>query len=82
MSEVGTRFSVMFEDVPAGQVLDAVDAHQYLDPLDRAGQRVDAIRALDRVIRAAQARQAEHIVALHDDPHALGLSRLPPSTPR
>ncbi|TXL57575.1 HNH endonuclease signature motif containing protein [Aeromicrobium terrae] len=64
----------MFEDVPAGQVLDAVACHAFSDPLERAGQRLDGIRALDRLIRAAQAAQAELIVDFYEDPQALHMS--------
>lgn len=55
----------MFENVAAGDVLDAVRAHDF-DPHDdpMGSDRIDAIKVFDLVVRAAQAMQAEQIAAL------------------
>lgn len=55
----------MFENVAVGDVLDAVRAHDF-DPHDdpMGSDRIDAVKACDLVVRAAQAMQAEQIAAL------------------
>ena len=60
----------MFEDVPAGQVINAVQAHDFADPATRFTERIDAVLALERVIRTAEERKARHIAALR----AIGLN--------
>lgn len=59
----------MFEDVAAEDVLGHVRAVDLgLAPVvERGGARIDAITALDRAIRAAQAEQAKQIGALLDE---------------
>jgi hypothetical protein len=55
----------MFENVATDDLLKAVRAHDF-DPHDdpMGADRIDAIKAFDRVIRTAQARQAEQIAGL------------------
>ncbi|MCW2829932.1 MAG: endonuclease [Aeromicrobium sp.] len=57
----------MFEASPTGRLIDEVRAHDFAaDPVHECGAgRIDAIKALDRAIRAAQAEQARQIAALH-----------------
>ncbi|MET0927923.1 MAG: DUF222 domain-containing protein [Aeromicrobium sp.] len=57
----------MFETTPAGSVLEEVRAHDFdADPVLEAGHnRIDAIRELDRTIRAAQAEQVQQIGELY-----------------
>lgn len=59
----------MFEATHPGRLLDEVRAHDFDadHPLERGGIRVDAIRELDRAIRAAQAEQAVQVAALLDE---------------
>ena len=57
----------MFEIVAAGAVLDTVQDHDFDVSDDPMGaERIDAIIALDRAIRAAQAEQVKQIAALHE----------------
>ena len=57
----------MFENVDVADLLGAVRGHAF-DPHDdvMGAHRIDAIKACDLVIRAAQAAQAEQISALND----------------
>lgn len=56
----------MFENVAAGRALDAVQGHVFDHHDDEMGaEHIDAIRALDRVVRAAQAEQAHQIAQLN-----------------
>ena len=59
----------MFTEVAAEDVLWEVRGHDFgADPTHEFGaSRIDAITALDRVIRAAQAEQLAQIVALHEE---------------
>ncbi|MBC7594016.1 MAG: DUF222 domain-containing protein [Kineosporiaceae bacterium] len=55
----------MFENVAAEELLKAVRMHDFDphdDPMD--GDRIDAIKACEQVVRAAQAMQAQQIAAL------------------
>ncbi|MDQ3158227.1 MAG: HNH endonuclease [Actinomycetota bacterium] len=55
----------MFENVAAGDLLTAVRAHDFDHHDDYLGaDHIDAIKAMDRVVRAAQAEQARHIAEL------------------
>ncbi|EFQ82356.1 hypothetical protein HMPREF0063_12518 [Aeromicrobium marinum DSM 15272] len=68
----------MFEDVDATGVLAAVRAHDHASaPLHEGGaSRVDAIGALDRLIRAAQAEQVRQILGLYEARSlAMGIGR-------
>ena len=53
----------MFEATPAGRLLDDVRAHDFdVDPVLDAGHHlIDAIREIDRGIRALQAEQVHQI---------------------
>ncbi|MBC7596739.1 MAG: HNH endonuclease, partial [Kineosporiaceae bacterium] len=55
----------MFENVAAEELLKAVRVHDF-DPHDdpMCGDRIDAIKACELVVRAAQAMQAQQIAAL------------------
>jgi len=67
----------MFESVAVGDLLRAVREHDF-DPHDdpMGAARIDAIKAFDRVIRAAQAGQAAQIAALNVERAAqIGLGR-------
>ena len=56
----------MFENVAAGRALDAVQTHVFDHFEDDMGaERIDAIKALDRSIRASQAEQAHQVAALN-----------------
>jgi len=57
----------MFEATPAGRLLDDVRAHDFdVDPvLDAGHHRIDAIREIDRGIRALQAEQVHQIGELY-----------------
>ena len=57
----------MFENVAVADLLGAMRGHDF-DPHDdvMGAHRIDAIKACDLVIRAAQAAQAEQIAALND----------------
>lgn len=59
----------MFETTSAGSLLEQVRAYDFAsDPVTGCGaNRVDAIRELDRAIRAAQAEQTAQIAALHKE---------------
>jgi hypothetical protein len=59
----------MFEDVATTDLLGQVRAYDFdADPVHECGaNRIDAITALDRVIREAQAEQCAQIAALHRD---------------
>lgn len=63
----------MFEAAPVGRLLDDVRAFDFgHEPVvERGGARIDAIRELDRAIRAAQAEQVAQIGALLDERSAL-----------
>lgn len=72
----------MFEDVSTDDLLTQIDAYDFgSDPAHEAGaNRIDAIAAYDRVIRAAQAGQAGQIAALHAERiPMMGLGRGDPS---
>ncbi|GAA1737086.1 HNH endonuclease [Aeromicrobium alkaliterrae] len=70
----------MFEDLAPEEVLAAVASTDYsvIEPIDLTGvKRIDAIRALERLVRAAQAQLAEQTAALladrrRDTPFGLG----------
>ncbi len=57
----------MFETTATGSLLEEVRAYDFAsDPVTSCGaNRIDAIRELDRAIRAAQAEQVAQIAALH-----------------
>lgn len=72
----------MFEDVATADLLAEVAAHDFTsDPAHEAGAaRIDAITALDRVIRTAQAAQFAQIASLHVERTArMGIGRGDPS---
>ena len=56
----------MFENVAAEDLLQVVREHVFDHHDDWMGaERIDAIKAMDRVVRAAQAEQARHIAELN-----------------
>lgn len=57
----------MLEDVPIEDLLTAIAAVEHIFEEDFGASRIDAITALERVIRAAQGLQLEQINALLDD---------------
>ncbi|MEJ7636091.1 HNH endonuclease [Aeromicrobium sp.] len=72
----------MFTEVAAKDLLREVRAHDFgSDPVHEAGaNRIDAITALDRAIRAAQAEQLIQIAELHRERSAaMGIGRGDPS---
>ncbi len=72
----------MFETAPTETVLGQVRAHDFgEDPvLERGYHRVEAIKGLDRLIRAAQAEQLAQIAGLHDErSKTMGIGKGDPS---
>jgi hypothetical protein len=72
----------MFTEVAAEDLLREVRAHDFgADPVPEFGaNRIDAVTALDRVIRAAQAEQLAQIAALHQERvECMGTSRGDPT---
>ena len=57
----------MFEGVPVEDLLAAVASVEHDFEDDMGASRIDAIVALDRVIRRAQAMQLEQINGLYED---------------
>ncbi len=72
----------MFTEVATEDVLTVVRAHDFeADPVARfSGARIDAVAALDRLVRAAQAEQAVQIAAIHAERSAtMGIGRGDPT---
>jgi hypothetical protein len=68
----------MFEDVPVDSLLGRVRAFDFesLPVVETGFHRVEAIKALDVVMRAAQAEQAAQVAALYDERvHLMGLGQ-------
>ncbi|AXT86588.1 HNH endonuclease [Aeromicrobium sp. A1-2] len=63
----------MFEAVATADLLTEVRAHDFTsDPIHEAGgNRIDAVREIDRAVRALQAEQATQIAALHAERSAV-----------
>jgi hypothetical protein len=68
----------MFEDVPVDSLLGRMRAFDFesLPVVETGFHRVEAIKALDVVMRAAKAEQAAQVAALYDERvHLMGLGQ-------